>query len=84
MIIFMELVEYAKNLGGKSLKNLFEHHIIKMIRKFDKIFLHEYKVTMNDHMRPKCTKNSYKQFRGLFSSRNITLLDISAKIFYYI
>ena len=29
MVIFMELVQYAKNLGGKSPKNLVEHQIIK-------------------------------------------------------
>ena len=26
MVIFIELVQYAKNLGGKSRKNLAEHH----------------------------------------------------------
>ena len=30
---FIELVQYAENLGGKSRKNLVEHPIIKMIRK---------------------------------------------------
>ena len=30
-------VQYAKNLGGKSRKNLVEHQIIKMIRKFNSI-----------------------------------------------
>ena len=44
MVIFVELVQYAKNLGGKSRKNLVEHQIIKMMRKFNKILLHEYKV----------------------------------------
>ena len=29
MFIFIELVQYAKNLGGKSRKNLVEHQIIK-------------------------------------------------------
>ena len=29
MVIFIELVQYAKNLGGKSKKNLVEHQIIK-------------------------------------------------------
>ena len=33
MVIFMELVQYAKNLGRKSRKNLVEHQIIKMIKK---------------------------------------------------
>ena len=28
MVIFIELVQYAKNLGGKSRKNLVEHQII--------------------------------------------------------
>ena len=40
---FIELVQYAKNLGGKSRKNLVEHPIIKMIRKVISIihrFLH--------------------------------------------
>ena len=37
MIIFIELVQYAKNLGGKSRKNLVKHQIIKMIRKFNSI-----------------------------------------------
>ena len=31
MVIFIELVQYAKNLGGKSRKNLVEHQIIKMM-----------------------------------------------------
>ena len=35
MVIFIELVQYAKYLGGKSRKNLVEHQIIKMIRKFN-------------------------------------------------
>ena len=29
MVIFIELVQYGKNLGGKSQKNLVEHQIIK-------------------------------------------------------
>ena len=33
MVIFIELVQYANNLGGKSQKNLVEHQIIKMIKK---------------------------------------------------
>ena len=37
MVIFIELVKYAKNLGGKSWKNLVEHQIIKMLRKFNSI-----------------------------------------------
>ena len=37
MVIFIELVQYAKNLGGKSRKNLVEHKIIKMIRKLNSI-----------------------------------------------
>ena len=37
MVIFIELVQYAKNLGVKSWKNLIEHQIIKMIRKFNSI-----------------------------------------------
>ena len=37
MVIFIELVQYVKNLGGKSKKNLVEHPIIRMIRKFDSI-----------------------------------------------
>ena len=37
MVIFIELVQYAKNLGGKSRKNLVEHQIIKMVRKFNSI-----------------------------------------------
>ena len=38
MAIFIELVQYAKNLGGKSRKNLVEHRIIKkMIRTFNSI-----------------------------------------------
>ena len=35
MVIFIELVQYAKNLGGKSAKNMVEHLIMKMIRKFN-------------------------------------------------
>ena len=37
MVIFIELVQYAKNLGGKSRKNLVGHQIIKLIRKFNSI-----------------------------------------------
>ena len=37
MVIFIELVQYARDLGGKPRKNLFEHPIIKMIRKFNSI-----------------------------------------------
>ena len=37
MVIFIELAQYAKHLGGKSWKNLDEHQIIKMIRKFNSI-----------------------------------------------
>ena len=37
MVIFIELVQYSKYLGGKSRKNLVEHQIIKMIRKFNSI-----------------------------------------------
>ena len=33
MIIFIELVQYVKNLGGKSWKNLVEHPIIKNDKK---------------------------------------------------
>ena len=40
MVIFIELVQYGKNLGGKSRKNLAEHKIIKMIRKFNSINCH--------------------------------------------
>ena len=29
MVVFIELVQYAKNLGEKSWKNLVEHQIIK-------------------------------------------------------
>ena len=29
MVIFIELVQYAKNLGGKSLKYLVEHQVIE-------------------------------------------------------
>ena len=29
MVIFIELAQYAKNLDGKSRKNLVEHQIIK-------------------------------------------------------
>ena len=28
LVIFIELVQYAKNLGGKSRRNLVEHQII--------------------------------------------------------
>ena len=38
MVIFIELVQYVSNLGGKSRINLVEHQIIKMIRKFKSIF----------------------------------------------
>ena len=37
MVIFIELVQYAKNLGGKSRKNLVEHQITKMIRKLNSV-----------------------------------------------
>ena len=37
MVIFIELVRYAKNPGGKSRKNRVEHQIIKMIRKFNSL-----------------------------------------------
>ena len=40
MVIFIELMQYAKNLGGKSRKNLVEHQIIKMRRKFNSIICH--------------------------------------------
>ena len=33
MVIFIELVQYAKNLGGKSRKNLVEHQILKNDKK---------------------------------------------------
>ena len=33
MVIFIELVQYAKNIGGKSRKNLVEHQIIKNDKK---------------------------------------------------
>ena len=33
MVIFIELVQYGKNLGGKSWKNLVEHQIIKNDKK---------------------------------------------------
>ena len=33
MVIFIELVQYAKNLGGKSRKYLVEHQIIKNDKK---------------------------------------------------
>ena len=33
MVIFIELVQYAKNLGGKSRKNLVGHLIIKNDKK---------------------------------------------------
>ena len=33
MVIFIELVQYGKNLGGKSRKNLVEHQIIKNDKK---------------------------------------------------
>ena len=41
MVIFIELVQYAKNLGGKSRKNLVEHPII---RNDKKISLHHLSV----------------------------------------
>ena len=34
MVIFIEHVQYAKNLGGKSRKNLVEHLIIKKLSFF--------------------------------------------------
>ena len=37
MVIFIKLVQFAKNLGGKSRKNLVEHQIIKKIRTFNRI-----------------------------------------------
>ena len=37
MVIFIELVQYAKNLGGKSRENLVEDQIIKIIRKLNSI-----------------------------------------------
>ena len=37
MVIFIELVQYAKNLSGKSRENLIEHQRIEMIRKFNRI-----------------------------------------------
>ena len=33
MVIFIELVRYAKNFGGKSRENLVEHQIIKKDKK---------------------------------------------------
>ena len=36
---FMELVQYAKNLGGKSRKNLVEHQIIRNDKKILKLDL---------------------------------------------
>ena len=33
MVIFIKLVQYAKNLCGKSRKNLVEHQIIKNDKK---------------------------------------------------
>ena len=36
MVIMIELVQYAKNLGGKSLKTLVEHQIIKNDKKIKK------------------------------------------------
>ena len=33
MVIFTKLVQYAKNLGGMSRKNLVEHQIIKNDKK---------------------------------------------------
>ena len=48
MVIFIELVQYAKNLGGKSGKNLVEHQIIKIKRKFNCIIriVRQFIVTM--------------------------------------
>ena len=37
MVIFIKLVQYAKNFGGKSRKNLVEHQIIKNDKKFNSI-----------------------------------------------
>ena len=36
MVIFIELVQYAKNLNGKSRKTLVEHPIIKNDKKIKK------------------------------------------------
>ena len=33
MVIFIEFVQYAKNLGGKSGKNLVKHQMIKNDKK---------------------------------------------------
>ena len=33
MVMFIKLVQYAKNLGGKSRKNLVEHQIIYSVKK---------------------------------------------------
>ena len=33
MVIFIKLVQYAKNLGGNAQKNLVEHQIIKNDKK---------------------------------------------------
>ena len=41
MVISIELVQYAKNLGGKSRNNLVEHQIIETIRKFNSIMCRE-------------------------------------------
>ena len=40
MVIFIELVQYAKDLGGKSRKNLVEHQIIKNDKKINSIICH--------------------------------------------
>ena len=37
MVIFIELVQYAKDLGGKSRKNMVEHQIIKNDKKMKKV-----------------------------------------------
>ena len=37
MVNFIELVQYAKNLDGKSLKNVVEHQIIKNDKKINNI-----------------------------------------------
>ena len=38
MVIFIELVQYAKDLGGKSRKNLVEHQIIKNDKKRTSVY----------------------------------------------
>ena len=40
MVIFIELVQYAKSLGGKSRKNLVEHQIIKNLIASFVVFSH--------------------------------------------